>query len=161
MAMTDQPGMLDGFLALSAALTGFPPFRLTGTGQAEPYLATAIGIVGEGNMRDLLAAFGKVVAAAGGDQAQLDRGLRIAVLSDDRLGPIARNLIKLWYVGTWYQMPRAWRDAHGMADQDRDFVVSPTAYTEGLLWPAIGANPAGAKPFGYGMWATRPRVALN
>ncbi|HYO83919.1 MAG TPA: hypothetical protein VES20_21125, partial [Bryobacteraceae bacterium] len=38
------------------------------------------------------------------------------------------------------------------------FMVSAAAYTEGLLWPAIGANPPGAKGPGYGSWALPPRV---
>ena len=27
-------------------------------------------------------------------------------LSDERLGPMARNIVKLWFVGTWYELPR-------------------------------------------------------
>lgn len=156
--MTDETGMLDGFLSLSAALTGFPPFQLRGTDQAEAYLATATGMVGATTMADLVAAFAAAQAAAGGDAAKLDREIRVTILGDERLGPVARNLIKLWYVGTWYQMPRDWRETHGGAESDRDFVVSPAAYTEGLLWPAVGANPQGAKPHGYGMWALPPRI---
>jgi hypothetical protein len=58
-------------------------------------------------------------------------------------------------------MPRDWRERFGGSAEDRDHVPSPQSYTEGLLWPAVGANPAGAKPFGYGMWAKPPRVTLS
>jgi len=34
--------------------------------------------------------------------------------------------------------------------------VSPASYTEGLLWPTIGANPPGAKAPGFGTWAYPP-----
>ena len=88
------------------------------------------------------------------------RGLRRDVFSHPKLGPVARALVKLWYVGTWYGLPTEWREAYGENELDRPFVVSSDSYTEGLIWPAIGANPPGAKPFGYGMWATAPRVGI-
>jgi len=151
--------MLDPFLALSEALTGFTSHRLRGTGQAEAYLGTATAILGEAVMRDLLTAAAEARASAGGDAAKHEAELRRLVMSDERLGPVARNIIRLWYVGSWYQMPKPWREAYGSSAEDRDHVVSPVSYTEGLLWPAIGANPAGAKPAGYGIWAMPPRIA--
>ena len=144
---------LDGFLELSAALTGFSTFRLRGTGQAEAYLATLTEVVGEATVAALLDAWRRVAA-----EAEAARALRQEILSDERLGPVARNVIKMWYVGTWHALPADWREAHAATDRDRTFVVSPVAYTEGLLWPAIGANPSGAKPLGYAMWATPPRI---
>jgi len=146
------------FLALSATLTGFSVFRLEGTGQTDAYLGALTDIVGEATVDALAAVHRRVVDAAGGDEARLERGLRRELLSDTKLGPVARNLIRLWYVGTWHELPAAWREAFGAGTRDRTFVVSPEAYTEGLLWPAVGANPAGAKPFGYGMWAKPPRI---
>lgn len=146
------------FLAFSVAVTGFSAFRLRGTGQAEPYFAAVSEIVGDGIVADLLARFREVAGQAGADEAALERGLRRTILSDDRLGPVARNIIKLWYTGAWYGMPRPWRDVYGTREKDRDFVISPDSYTEGLLWPAIGAGPSGAKPLGYGIWATPPRI---
>lgn len=155
MAATDRRRE---FLALSATLTGFSVFRLEGTGQTDAYLGVLTDIVGEATVDALTAVHRCVVDAAGGDEARLERGLRRELLSDAKLGPVARNLIKLWYVGTWHELPAAWREAFGASARDRTFVVSPEAYTEGLLWPAVGANPAGAKPFGYGMWAKPPRI---
>ncbi|MES2570213.1 MAG: hypothetical protein V4710_09195, partial [Verrucomicrobiota bacterium] len=90
--------------------------------------------------------------------ALLEKGMRGAILSDEKLGPIARNLIKLWYIGTWYQLPAAWRERHGMIAEDRTFIPSPSSYVEGLLWPAIGAHPPGAKAPGYGSWTTAPEI---
>ena len=58
-------------------------------------------------------------------------------------------------------MPEDWREAYGGGRYDSDIIPSPASYTEGLLWPAVGANPPGAKPFGYAMWATPPRVTLD
>ncbi len=153
----DQAEFQD-FLSLSSVVTGFTVFQLRGTGQAESYFSTLIDVLGETTVTALLQTFRRVQREAGEDAAALDRLLRTAIFSDEKLGPIARNLIKLWYVGTWYQLPAVWREAFGELEKDTTFVVSPAAYTEGLLWPAIGANPAGAKGPGYGTWSAPPRI---
>ncbi len=156
--MTTSADDLQSFLDLSSALTGFSEFRLRGTGQAESYLATVRSIVGDGPVDELLRRYQDIDDETGDDPPEHDRSLRARILSDERLGPIARNLIKLWFVGTWYQLPTAWRTAFGAADVDVTFVVSPAAYTEGLLWPTIGANPPGAKGPGYASWTGPPRI---
>jgi hypothetical protein len=84
--------------------------------------------------------------------------LRREIFGNQMLGPIARNIIKLWYVGIWYQLPRVWAEAHGSRPADVTRTVSPEAYVEGLLWPAIGAHPPGAKAPGYGSWASPPEI---
>lgn len=146
---------LQTFVQLSAALTGFSAFRLLGTGQAESYLAAIRSVVGDDLVDELLERYRRISAHTGDE---LSRLLRAQVFSDERLGPVARNVVKLWFVGTWYQLPSSWRDAFGTAEGDVTFVVSPASYTEGLLWPAIGANPPGAKAPGYGTWAEPPRI---
>jgi hypothetical protein len=156
--MTGDTERAEAFLALSAALTGFPPYELRGTGQAESYLSTLDRLVGTHIVDEALAAFTGVARDTGTDAAALARGLRRQVFSDEKLGPVARRLVKLWYVGTWYELPHDWQESFGENDLDRTFVVSAGSYTEGLLWPAIGANPPGAKPPGYGTWADPPRI---
>ena len=47
---------------------------------------------------------------------------------------------------------------HATRGHDSTHVVSPTSYTEGLLWPTIGANPPGAKAQGFGSWAAPPTI---
>ena len=143
---------LDRFLAFSADVTAFTVFQLRGTGQAEPYLQTVVGVVGEPLVDELLA---RHASLPDGDRAG---GLRREIFSDEQLGPIARNVVKLWFVGIWYELPAAWRETFGAHERDVTFTVSPTAYTEGLLWPTIGANPPGAKAPGYGSWAGPPRI---
>ena len=157
--MGDDSAVFADFLTFSEAVTGFPAFRLQGTGQAELYCATVRDVVGAGILGELLAAYRGVCAAAGQDQEAVARALRREVFSNPKLGPVARQVIKLWYLGIWYQLPAGWRAAYGQSPHDRTFVVSPASFTEGLLWPTIGANPSGAKPFGYGMWAKPPSTA--
>ena len=149
---------LDDFLEFSSLITGFGAYHLRGTGLVELYLTTVTEIVGDATMKALLGAYRNAADEAAGDAALLERSVRRVIMSDPKLGPVTRHLIKLWYVGTWYGLPREWREAYGENEKDRTFVVSAGAYVEGLLWPAIGANPSGAKPLGYGMWATPPRI---
>jgi hypothetical protein len=156
-----RPVLLDDFLAFSSVVTGYPRVRLLGTGQADTYLSTVMGVVGDATVMDLLATFVRIREAAGGHDETLEDLLRAEILSDDRFGPIARNIIKLWFVGTWYQLPPEWREAYGAHERDITFVASPTAYTEGLLWPTIDANPSGAKGPGYGTWALPPRIDIS
>ncbi|MDA0160131.1 hypothetical protein OM076_07650 [Solirubrobacter ginsenosidimutans] len=143
---------LDQFLAFSADVTAFTVFQLRGTGQAEAYLGAVTDVVGEELVGDLL---DRHQALGTGE---LDDLLRREIFSDERLGPIARNIVKLWFVGTWYELPAAWRERFGPLDGDVTFTVSAMAYTEGLLWPAIGANPPGAKGPGYGSWSGPPLI---
>lgn len=148
----------EDFLGLSVALTGFPKFNLQGTGQAPLYFSTILDIVGESNFFELLRTFREIEAKAKEDDAILAEGLRHNIFSSNKLGPISRNIIKLWYVGTWYQLPDSWRDTFGSYEKDTTFVVSPVAFTEGLLWPTLGVNPPAAKAQGYGTWGLKPSV---
>lgn len=149
-----------GFLALSATLTGYPRFRLLGTGQVRPYLQTLRTAVGADVLARLLSASAEAERAAGEDPVAHDRELRARVLSDELLGPVARNLIKMWFVGTWYELPQEWRDRFATREQLPTHVVSPASYTEGLLWPTIGANPPGAKGQGFGSWVGPPSIEV-
>ncbi|MGH3829597.1 MAG: hypothetical protein ACRDRS_03950 [Pseudonocardiaceae bacterium] len=149
---------LERFLAFSADATAFTRFELQGTGQAQEYLDTVVRIVGATIVDRLLGLHASAAAVAAGDGATREDLLRRDVFSDPRLGPVARNVVKMWFVGIWYELPREWTEAFGARPGDVTFMVSGTAYTEGLLWPAIGANPPGAKAPGYGSWAFPPRI---
>jgi hypothetical protein len=166
----------DAFLALSAELTAFGVVDLVGTGLSERYLDTIDGIVGSHTVDALLAAHAALDGADlsdGGGRSIADdqrdepggdgdrrRRLRRTMLGDPYLGPVARNLIKLWYSGTWYQLPRSWREVHGARDGDITCTVSAEAYVQGLLWPAIGAHPPGARAPGWASWTSPPRVTV-
>jgi hypothetical protein len=149
-----QPS-LEGFLQLSQDLTAYSIFELRGTGQADAYLRAVVDVVGREVLGDLLNTHAAIDAA---DPAQREAQIRRQILGDPRLGPIARNIIKLWFVGVWYQLPPAWSKTYGAREGDQTFSVSAAAYTEGLLWKTIGANPPGAKSPGYGSWADPPRI---
>jgi hypothetical protein len=148
------------FLDFSAEVTAFSVFDLEGTGQAEAYRKAVAGVVGEAVLGELLHAYARAVHEAGQDPAARARLLYRDIFSSEKLGPIARNIIKMWYVGIWYELPPEWTESFGALENDVTFFVSPSAYTEGLLWRAIGANPPGAKAPGYGSWAAPPHIEV-
>jgi hypothetical protein len=142
----DAPEFTGYFLEFSAAVTGFSQFHLQGTGQAALYFNTVRGIVGGQIFEELLQTFH-------------DYGVD-AVLMSGKLGPIARNIIKLWYIATWEQLHSEWRERFGVPVNDGTFIAAPYAYPEALVWSAIGVNPPGAKAQGYGTWSDPPSVSL-
>jgi hypothetical protein len=152
-----QPPSEDAtFYRLSTELTGYDEVALRGTGCGETYLHTLRSILPAGLTEALLEAFRRVLADYPHD---IELGLRVEILGDPRLGPVARNLVRLWYAGTWYMLPDAWRAAYGASPEDVDHVVSAETYREGLVWEAIGAHPQGAKQQGYGTWGFPPENA--
>lgn len=152
--MTDTGGApLGDFLAVSAALTGFSAAELAGTAMGPVYWTHVVEILGERLAARWLAVGRNAVHRAGGDIAgELDRRM----LADADLGPPARALIVLWYTGQWTQLPASWRDRNGASPVDVDAVLSADAYTEGLVWKAIGAHPQGAKAPGFATWVAPP-----
>lgn len=141
----------DAFVALSAALTGFPAVELWGTGQARSYLEELVRIVGGSVVAELLAT-GERALSASDPRAELEA----LIMDDPDLGPVARSVILLWYLGQWSPLPGEWRNRHGASPLDVPHVISADAYASGLIWTAIGAHPMGANPGGYGSWATPP-----
>lgn len=129
----------DRFIVLSARLTGFGRVTLLGTGMTAEYLAALDAVVGAPLVDEML--------------ASEDAG---ALLQDPRLGPVARNLILLWYCGTWTALPEDWRAAHGTSPLDVTRVESAESYQAGLQWVVAGAHPAGARQQGFGAWAVAP-----
>ncbi len=143
---------LDGFVGLSVLLTGFDAVELLGTGMAAAYLAVLDAVLPEDVVGDLMSAYRQLPRGP-----ERERAAEAEILGDPRLGPVARNLIVLWYCGAWTQLPAAWRAAFGASPLDTSRVVSAAAYQAGLQWLAAGAHAAGANPQGYGAWAIGPK----
>lgn len=149
--------MMDLFLQLSAELTAFSIFELRGTGMADAYLDAVSKVVGTAALNELLQAYG-AIALVHEEPLRTSR-LRREILGNEKLGAIARNIMKLWYIGIWEPLPLAWVERFGpINDANKGFMVNDMAYMEGLLWVAIGANPPGAKAPGYGSWAGPARI---
>ncbi|WP_207460052.1 hypothetical protein [Azospirillum sp. SYSU D00513] len=147
-------GQLESFIGLSILLTGFDAVRLRGSGMAEPYLKAIGAVLPPDVVGDLLSAYEQLPP---GSERERERVLESEILGDPRLGPVARNLIVLWYCGSWTQLPPAWRAAFGESPLDTNRVISGAAYQAGLQWEAAGGHPPGANPQGYGAWASGPQ----
>jgi len=150
--------MIDQFLIFSAEVTAFSGFELRGTGMAEAYFNAVLGVVGESIVAKLLDAYASL---EGTPENERESRMRQVIFGDEKLGPIARNVIKLWYIGIWEELPHVWTETYGAIEKNVPFMVSAAAYTEGLLWPAIGANPPGAKAPGYASWALPPQISAH
>ena len=132
------------FLHFSAQLTGESPFVLRGTGMLDEYFAAVDRRLPMGLLDELLA-----------------REDEDATMDDPKLGPVARNIIIMWYTGSWAQLPDAWSAVHGTKDQGLVGVISPAAYQSGLMWRIAGAHPAGAQQQGFGAWSRPPEGQLS
>lgn len=147
------------FMAFSVEVTAFTRFELNGTGQGGAFMATVVRVVGYEVLEQLLDIFDVIARETANQSASVRYDmLRRRLFGDEKLGPVARNIVKLWFSGNWYQLPGYWSERFGPAPRDVTFTVSPDAYVEGLMWTTIGAHPAGAKAQGYGSWANPPRI---
>ena len=141
------------FLSLSAALTGFSHAELSATGMADVYYDTFASLLGEAMLGCQLIAWAKIAQF----QPQVrDQAIAGRMMTDATVGPMARNLITLWYLGQWTQMPAEWRGANGAHANDMDQIASADAYVESLVWKAMRGHPQGAKQPGFGSWALEP-----
>jgi hypothetical protein len=156
--MASDDARLQAFLDLSVDVTAFSEVELRGTGYAVEYLETTRNVIGDDLLAELLQVYESVVSTAGNNHDACKQLLRAELLSSPKLGPIVRNVIKLWYASTWYELPQTWRDQYGTPVNDGTFVVAPWAYPEALLWAATGTHPPGAKAPGYGTWSAPPRI---
>lgn len=135
------------FVALSAELTGFDDFDLAATGLTALYLETAIDRIGPDTWQRLFATWH---AMAGLPPKRRVAEVADRIMGDVNLADAAQRIIALWYVGSWYAVIPA--GSH---------TVSAAAYVEGLMWKAMRTHPMGAKPQGYGAWASNPPTAFG
>jgi len=77
--------------------------------------------------------------------------------SDDDTKCLARSIVLLWYLGSWYAPGDLKANAtpgrrHAVSSQ----VVSAKAYTQGLVWLIAGAHPMGYSNLQFGYWSREP-----
>jgi hypothetical protein len=148
LSETDQRTEFAKFIRLSVEMTGFSEAELAATGMGHQYFdefGTILGIP----VRTRLLSNGLGPA---------DR------MEDDFLGPLVRNVIRMWYLGQWKQLEKSWiallteieRKAFDEFQLNVNRVISAQAYEEGLAWVAIGTHPSGAKQPGFASWSRKP-----
>lgn len=143
----DNPEFMEYFLDFSALATGFGRHDLVSTHQSALYFSVTRGVIGDSFFGDFMQTFHRV-------------GLE-QLLASEKYGPIARNIVKLWYLATWERLPTEWLASYLPTLDNVAFIPSPDSYIEGLLWASIGTNPPGAKGPGYATWSSPPSVKLN
>ncbi len=156
--MNDKTNSTNLFLRLSVDLTGYSSADLLGTGLVETYYNEVRDIVGGRIFGRLLLTWEEIESEDAAGTRIIDE-VRKRILDNAMLGPIARNIITMWYVGNWNQLPRVWRQKYGAQAKDLTRVISARAFREGLVWDAIGAHPPTAKSPGFGTWASTPKDA--
>jgi Membrane bound FAD containing D-sorbitol dehydrogenase len=148
---------LDNFVGLSAVLTGFSADDLNPQFSPAPvaveYLQTLQSKVDAQLVSRLLSTYQAIAAEPPDAQPAL---VHAQILQDPDLGPVARNIIRMWYLSIWYT------DYQGMVTGFSDgVVVSSNAYTKGLAWDAMQAHPMGYSEMHYGYWADPPEGATG
>ncbi len=148
------------FIAVSSVLTAFSEIELKATGMAEAYWQTLLSVVGMANAGDFLS---QCAAAFEKSQSlnELESNFASMVMQDSKCGALAQNVISMWYLGQWNQLPPTWQDSYGAVYNDQTFVVSAQAYVQSLVWPAFGTHPQAAKGPGFGSWVEPPLVRPN
>ena len=149
-------GIEEAFVAISAVLTGYGRAELYGTGCVREYLHHFRQVLPEKILRAFLEPGPTLYAELDTARDDVEREVRSYYLSSGMLGPPARALIQLWYLGQWTPLPAKWRNLYGASRFDVTRIISTRAYKEGLVWDAIGAHPMGAKQQGFGAWAIEP-----
>jgi hypothetical protein len=71
--------------------------------------------------------------------------------SPDDMKFLARSIVLLWYLGSWYKPD----DLKNNIVSPK--VISPKAYTQGLVWQIAGAHPMGYSNLQFGYWSRDPR----
>ena len=143
------------FIQFSSVITHFNELAIKGTGQSEVYFSLLEKMIGTRNFNALLDCF-STLAKQTSKLDKLETSISQIMLTDPLYGPLTLNLVQLWYAGSWQQLPDDWRNRYGQSSLDTDHVVSPEAYTEGLVWPAMETHPQGAKQPGFGTWQFPP-----
>ena len=110
------------------------------------------------NVNDSTSSFGNLIEIAKDNRHSAISILGAVNASDDNTKFLARSIVLLWYLGSWYKP--ADLKANSAAPGSRAFfpsvVVSPKAYTQGLVWQIIGAHPMGYSNLQFGYWSRDP-----
>ena len=140
------------FLQLSAYLTGMERIELLGTGLLEKYYKFFVENVIEAMGQDDDLAWWDLNSVA--IEELQDTG---EFLANEPWAPIAKNIVRMWYLGTWRKKAD---------DPFSAVVISAQSYQEGLVWKLMSTHPPGAKQPGYGTWSElplqrKPKLEIN
>ena len=158
------------FLLLSAALTGvdihtlapeFPPKVPADILSADPGI-DPINIksayFSQANAPGTASSFAKLLQIAKDNRLSQDNIIAKVNASDDDTKFLARSIVLLWYLGSWYEpgdLKNALQPEVAPAPIKHK-VLSAKAYTQGLVWQIVGAHPMGYSNLQFGYWSRDP-----
>ena len=80
-----------------------------------------------------------------------------AVNAGDDTRFLARSIVLMWYLGSWYNPADLKSNATpGFAAFIPSQVISATAYTQGRVWQIAQAHPMGYSNLQFGYWSREP-----
>jgi hypothetical protein len=113
----------------------------------------------QANAPGTAAAFAKLLQIAKDNRLSQDSIIAKVNASDNDTKFLARSIVLLWYLGSWYE-PGVLKSAaaspesvHAPIEQK---VLSAKAYTQGLVWQIVGAHPMGYSNLQFGYWSRYP-----
>lgn len=146
---TDQT--FNNFVGLSSILTGYPQDviapEIDNTGLASEYLNWMLQHADSQTFQQTLSVYQSIAAQF--PLSEQPQQVEQQILLDPNMGNIARRMLRLWYLSTWYASEPPDLNLGGQ-------VVSMNAYTLGLAWDAAQAHPMGYSEERFGYWAVAP-----
>jgi hypothetical protein len=105
------------------------------------------------------APFGKLLQIAGDSRLSSKDIIAKVNASDDDAKYLARSIVLLWYLGSWYEPAdlKKFHDSPQLLNGPiPSKVVAAKAYTQGLVWQIAGAHPMGYSNLQFGYWSNDP-----
>jgi hypothetical protein len=171
-SVDSDPDMM-AFLVLSTALTGLKVVNLapefTGKdkqGKAVPTILEADPGVDPFNIKNDYfkvinlkdpAGFGKLLKIAR-DNSGSATAIITAANNDDDTKYLARSIVLLWYLGSWYEPAdlKKFSAPGAPSIPVPSKVVCAKAYTQGRVWQIAQAHPMGYSNLQFGYWSREP-----
>jgi hypothetical protein len=100
---------------------------------------------------DATSSFGKLLQLTKDNLQSLGQIVPKVNSSADDMKFLARSIVLLWYLGSWHKPD----DLKNNVASSK--VISPKAYTQGLVWQIAGAHPMGYSNLQFGYWSRDPR----
>jgi len=109
------------------------------------------------NAHDAPSSFAKLLQIAKDSRKSLGDIIPKVNGGDDATKFLARSIVLLWYLGSWYEPADLKANASpGTRHAISSKVVSAKAYTQGLVWEIAGTHPMGYSNLQFGYWSRYP-----
>lgn len=141
---------LDTFVKLSSILTGYPETTLKPGADTQKLSEQYFETLNKELTSETLEVLNSTFL---GISSPTEASVKAKIVDDTTLGRIAKNIIKMWYLGIWY-------DLNSPEDSGEGYVISSIAYKNGMVWSTMYAHPMGYSEENFGYWNTPPNTNL-